>query len=240
MEKKVIIINIGLFFTLLVLGSCSQQPSKAAQRRQQKYEKDSLAWVAQQKSLTYYQTTFDSLQLIAKTILNDHFCYEKNNQYEDHGHYVHRRLRTSSNAERNYVQTYVTDDFQILVKIYTVSTRPLHPREASLAAGELYNTFTGSSHSFEQEGWHTIFTLTGEEAIAALRFIDLYRTQPITVRLKEEKNTRTFRLSERDQQALLDTYQLGCVMQDIHQLEKRINQTHLEIQKYEHRIHNRA
>ncbi len=242
MGQRSIFIHIGLWcvIALLVLGGCAKQPSKAEQRRQQKYVTDSLALVAQQQSLLYYQATLDSLLPQAKALLNDRFYYEKNEAYEDHGHYVHRRLRTAYNAERNYVQTYVTDDFRILVKLYAIGSRPLLPIKATFSAGELYNDFTGSSHSFEQEEWHDILTLEDTTALAALHFIDLYRSETITVRIKGKTNSRTFRLSDRDKQALLDTYQLGCLMQDIHQLERHIQRTNKEIERYEHRIHNRA
>ena len=234
-------INIVLLCAigLLVLGGCGKRPSKVEQMRREKYVADSAALVAQQQSLVYYQSTLDSLLPKAQTFLNDRFCYEKNKAYEDHGHYVHRRLRTSYNAERNYVQTYITDDFRILVKLYSIGSRPLRPTQVTFSSEERYNVFTGSSHSFEQEQWHDILTLEDSSATAALHFIDIYRAEPISVRMQGQ-TSRTFRLSDRDKEALLDTYQLGCLMRDIHQLEKQIKQTNLEIQKYEHRINHRT
>lgn len=241
MGQKSKIIHIGFLCAigLLVLGSCAKRPSKVEQMRQEKYVADSAALVAQRQSLIYYQSTLDSLLPQAQDFLNKRFCYEKNEAYEDHGHYVHRRLRTSYNAERNYVQIYITDDFRILVKLYSIGSRPLRPTQVTFSSGEQYNVFTGSSHSFEQEQWHDILTLEDSNATAALHFIDIYRAEPITVRMQGKTN-RTFRLSDRDKEALLDTYQLGCLMQDIHQLEKQIKQTNLEIQKYEHRINHRT
>lgn len=242
MDKRAHWIHIILLcFTIGVMFvGCGKRPSKVALLREQKFVQDSLALLAQQQSLAYYQTTLDSLLPLAQALLNRNFRYEKNEAYEDHGHYVHQLLRTTANSDRNYVQTYVSDDYRISVKVYTLGSRPLYPSEVAFSVGEQYNIFTGSSHSFEQEQWHDILTLTDTNAISALHFIDLYRSEPITIRLQGKKSKRSFRLSERDKQALLDTYQLGCLMQDIHNLEKYIQRTNKEIEKYEYRIHNRA
>lgn len=233
-------IVLGCLGVGLVLIGCSSPSAKMAQWKQQKRVEDSIAKVDQERSLAYYQATLDSLLPQANALLDSRFRYEKNVQYEDHGHYVHRRLRTSNNTERNYVQAYITDDFRLMVKVYTTGRQSLSPVKVTLAAGEQYIVKEGSSHSFESGEWHDLLTLTDSTAADALHFIDLYRSEPIRVRLQGKGGTRTFALSESDKQALLDTYQLGCLMQDIHQLEKQIKRTNLEIQKYEHRIHHSA
>lgn len=241
MDKRLIFIYIG--WVCLGIGwalvGCSSPSAKMAEWRQQKRVEDSVALGEQQRSLAYYQATLDSLLPQAERMLSSHFRYEKNASFEDHGHYVHRRLRTANNTERNYVQAYITDDFRLMVKAYATGQQPVCPSKVTFMAGEQYVALEGASHSFEDEAWHDLLTLTDKAAADALHFIDIYRSEPIRVRLTG-KGTRTFTLSERDKQALLDTYQLGCLMQDIHQLEKQIKRTNLEIRKYEHRIHHSA
>lgn len=232
------IISVALTFG--ALAGCGPRKPSVAELRRQKAEQDSLQLVAQQKSLAYYQAAHDSLLSVAQELLKKNFVYEKDDRYEDHGHYVHRLLRTSTNTGRCYLQTYATDDYRLQVKVYLVGTQPLYPQSLGLSAGEVHTSQSGASHSFEAEGWHEMLTLSDEAALEVLRFIDAYQSNRVLATINGQKGKYKFYLSDRDKQALIDTYALGQVMQDIHQLEIRINQTNIEINKYEHRIHHRS
>lgn len=225
---------------LTVLAGCGPKKPSVSELRRQKAVEDSLMLVDQQRSLTYYQTLRDSLLPVADSLLKKNFVYEKDERYEDHGHYVHRMLRTSSNTSRCYIQTYATDDYLLQVKVYLIGSKALLPKRLKLSVGEVYTTQTGSPHSFEAEGWHEMLTLQEEAALEALRFIDGYRSERVLATIEGEKGRYKFYLSDRDKQALVETYQLGQVMRDIHQLETQISKTNIEIQKYENRIHHRS
>lgn len=243
MNMRIKCVHIRFICAILILGAlagCGPRKPSVQELRRQKAIEDSLNLASQQRSLTYYESVRDSLLPVAAELLKKNFVYEKDERYEDHGHYVHRMLRTSSNTERCYIQTYATDDYQLQVKVYLVNTKPLYPQRLVLSVGDIYTTQTGSSHSFEAEGWHEMLTLRNEVALQALQFIDQYRSERVLATIEGSKGKYKFYLSNRDKQALLDTYQLGQVMQDIHQLEIQINQTNIEIQKYEHRIYHRS
>lgn len=233
------VINI-LLVSIMMLTSCGQKQPSVEELRRQKAVEDSLQLAAQQRSLTYYTGLRDSLLLVAQELLKKNFVYEKDERYEDHGHYVHRLLRTTSNTSRCYIQTYATDDYRLQVKVYLVGTRAILPQTLTLSVGESYVSQTGDTHSFEAEGWHEMLALEDTAALNILRFIDGYREERILATMSSTKGKYKFYLSDRDKQALIDTYQLGQVMQDIHQLETQINQTNLEILKYEHRINHRS
>lgn len=235
-------ITIGVISVILALAAntgCSPRKPSVQQLRQEKALQDSLNLVAQQRSLGYYEAVHDSLLPVAQELLKKNFVYEKDSRYEDHGHYVHRLLRTTSNTSRCYIQTYAYDDYRLQVKVYLVGAKALHPETLLLSFGDLHTRQGGLSHSFEAEGWHEMLTLNDEAALEALRFIDSYRQERVLATIEGKNGNYKFYLSDRDKQALIETYQLGQVMRDIHQLELQISQTNLEIQKYEHRINNR-
>lgn len=232
------ILNGLLLLSLCV--SCGPEKPSVNELRRQKAVEDSLQLVAQQRSLSYYASLRDSLLPVAQALLKKNFVYEKDERYEDHGHYVHRLLRTSSNTSRCYIQTYATDDYLLQVKVYLTGAKPLYPETITLSIGDSYISQTGNSHSFEAEGWHEMLTLQDKAALEVLRFIDGYQAERILATISGQKGKYKFYLSDRDKQALIDTYQLGQVMRDIHQLETQIQQTNIEIMKYEHRINHRS
>ena len=235
--------TLGILGLIMVLGGllgCGPRKPSVQELRQQKAQQDSLNLAAQLKSLAYYESVRDSLLPVVQDLLKKNFVYEKDSRYEDHGHYVHRMLKTTYNTERCYIQTYATDDYKLQVKVYLVGSKALYPQRLILSVGDIYTTHSGSSHSFEAEGWHEMLTLSDEVALEALRFIDRYRLDRVLATIEGTRGKYKFYLSDRDKQALLDTYQLGQVMRDIHQLEIQINQTNIEIQKYEHRINHRS
>lgn len=232
-------IVIGILISIMLVSCGPKKPSVSELRRQKAVE-DSLQLVAQQRSLSYYVGLRDSLLPVAQELLKKNFVYEKDERYEDHGHYVHRLLRTTSNTGRCYIQTYATDDYQLQVKVYLIGTKPIYPETITLSIDDIHTSQAGASHSFEVEGWHEMLTFQDQAALDLLRFIDGYQTNRVLATINGKKGKYKFYLSDRDKQALIDTYQLGQVMQDIHQLEIQINQTNLEIIKYEHRIHHRS
>lgn len=231
---------IGLAFALTALVGCTPKKPSVAELRRQKAEQDSLSLIAQQRSLVYYESMRDSLLPVAQTMLKKNFVYEKSDRYEDYGHYVHRLLKTNTNATRCFMQVYATDNYELQVKAYLAGSRPLYPQRLTLSSGEVHTDLSGVSHSFESEGWHETLTLDEESVKKALCFIDGYQNERILATVQGSKGSYKFYLSDRDKQALIDTYALGQVMQDIHQLETQIHQTNIEIEKYEHRIHHRS
>jgi hypothetical protein len=75
-----------LLAAVLVFGSCDK-PSRVAQYKAEKHQRDSVALVQQTQSLTYYQSQLAELMPVADSLMA-FFSYEKNPRFQDHGYYI--------------------------------------------------------------------------------------------------------------------------------------------------------
>ncbi len=228
-------LGLGLLCGVLFLCGCGKQPSKAEVRKAEKRQQDSVALAAQERTLAYYDSLQQALVPELDALLPK-FKYEKDERYEDKGHYVHRLLRTASNTTRNYIQTYVRDDGQTIVRFYYFGERALGFERVVLSADNLEDTFTGDVHAFEAEGWHETLTIEGDEALRCLRFIDIYRNARARVELRGSRSRAVFYLSQNDKEALMETYRLGMAMRDMVEVERRIKLTSMQVEKYQKRL----
>ena len=71
---------------MLIMVGCNK-PSKMAQYRAEKHQRDSVGLVDQQRSLAFYEAQLELLKPKADSLLH-YFKYEKNEKYQDHGNYV--------------------------------------------------------------------------------------------------------------------------------------------------------
>ncbi|MGN0236147.1 MAG: hypothetical protein ACI4BD_07570 [Paludibacteraceae bacterium] len=225
----------GLLCGALLLCGCGRQPSKVEVMKAEKRQQDSLALAAQERTLAYYDSLQQALVPELDALL-PRFKYEKDTRYEDKGHYVHRLLRTTSNTSRNYIQTYVRDDGQTIVRFYYFGERALGFERVVLSADSLQDTFTGDVHAFEADGWHETLTIEGDEALRCLHFIDAYRSARERVELRGSKSRAVYYLSQNDKEALMETYRLGMAMRDMQEVERRIKMTSLQVEKYQKRL----
>ncbi len=226
--------------------SCQSRPS-VEQRRQEKRQQDSLSLVAQEKSYAYYDSLRTALLPVADSLLKE-FRYEKNEQYEDYGHYTHKLLCTTANTQRNYIQTSVRDNGAIDMRCFYYGGKALGFESVTLSMDSLQDHFLGSAHAFESGGWHEMLTLSSEDALRLLHFIDSYTpavavaqqgngtTPPIRICYEGTKSRTVWYLTRNDAQAMMSTYRLGITMQDICQLEMRLRATSLQISKYRNRL----
>ena len=235
---RYMVVHRGCCFGLLcgvLLCGCGKQPSKVEVRKAEKWQQDSLALLAQERTLAYY----DSLQQVLAPELDallPRFKYEKDERYEDNGHYVHRLLRTTNNTARNYIQTYVRDDGQTIVRFFYYGERALGFEKVVLSADNLENTFMGDVHAFEAEGWHETLTIEGDEALRCLQFADVYRGARVRVALCGSRSRAVYYLSQNDKDALMETYRLGMAMRDMVEVERRITLTSIQVEKYQKRL----
>ena len=70
----------------LALMACNRV-SKVEQYRAEKHMQDSIRLEEQVRSMAFYQSQLDSLLPVADSLMN-HFNYERNEKYQDHGYYV--------------------------------------------------------------------------------------------------------------------------------------------------------
>ena len=113
----------------------SSYPKCVAQRRLAKALQDSIVFIEAQRTLSYSDSLLTTLQQQADPLLKK-FAYEKQEQYEDHGRYVHRLLRTDNNLDRCYLQVYITDDYQALVKSYYAGNSELLQPSVEMCVGD--------------------------------------------------------------------------------------------------------
>ena len=209
-------------------------PKEVAQRRLAKALGDSITYLEAQSTLAYADSMLPPLLEQSDKLLKQ-FKYEKDAQYEDKGRYVHRLLHTSSNTARNFLQAYVRDDRQTIVKSYYYGSYQVNQQQVTLSAQGEELRFSGSNHAFEVEGWHEIMTLEDETALQLLNFISAHHSDRVRVHGAGIKPNHTwvYYLNDKEKEALSATYQLGFLMKDILRLEQMANTARNQIAHYE-------
>ena len=202
--RRIFRVVFSLLCMVCVCCGCGQEPSKAEVKKAEKRQQDSLSLVAQERTLVYYDSLQQALAPALDALL-PRFKYEKDERYEDKGHYVHRLLRTTSNTSRNYIQTYVRDDGHTLVRFYYYGERSLGFEKVVLSADNLEDTFAGDVHAFEAAGWHETLTIEGDEALRCLHFVDAYRDSRVRGALCGTGSRAVYGLARSDKDALRET-----------------------------------
>ena len=208
-------------------------PKQVAQRRLAKALEDSITYLEAQRTLAYVDTLLPPLLAQADQLIK-RFKYEKNEKYEDHGKYVHRLLSTGSNTSRNFIQAYVSDNRQTVVKSYYYGTYKVNQQTLRLSANGEETTFSGRNHHFQDGAHHEIMTFDEDNALALLNFINTHQSTKIRVEGIGDKPTRNwvYYLNDKEKEALSDTYQLGFLMKDINQLERMQRTANTQINRY--------
>ena len=211
-------------------------PKEVAQRRLAKALGDSITYLEAQSTLAYADSMLPPLLEQSDKLLKQ-FKYEKDEQYEDKGRYVHRLLNTSSNTARNFLQAYVRDDRQTIVKSYYYGSHQVNQQQVTLSAQGEELRFSGSNHAFEVEGWHEIMTLEDENALQLLNFISAHHSDRVRVHGAGLKPNHTwvYYLNEKEKQALSATYRLGWLMKDIKRIEDIQRTASAQIERYQHK-----
>ena len=208
-------------------------PKQVAQRRLAKALEDSITYLEAQRTLAYVDTLLPPLLAQADQLIK-RFKYEKNEKYEDHGKYVHRLLSTGSNTSRNFIQAYVLDSRQTVVKSYYYGTYQVNQQTLRLSANGEETAFSGRNHHFQDGAHHEIMTFDEDNALAVLNFINTHQNSKVRVEGIGDKPTRNwvYYLNDKEKEALSDTYQLGFLMKDINQLERMQRTANAQINRY--------
>ena len=226
----------SLIFVILVglLVACQPKPSKVEQMRAEKRYQDSVSLCQQEQTLRYSDSLLQVLLPQSDSLLKM-FRYEKNDRFENHGHYIHPMLRTVIQTQRNFLQASVSDDMKAVVRSYYYGAKYIHHSSVLLTADDVTNDFRGEAHEFEADGCHEILALDNDEAVRLLQFINTFAASRIKVTLSG-KGKCVYYLSDKDKQALIETLRLQTLMNDIRQLENQSRQASLQIQKYKKRL----
>lgn len=225
---------LGMVAAIVIVCSCSHKVT-VDELRKQKREQDSIALQQYIHSVAYNDSLLQVLQVQVNELLPQ-FKYEKSDKYEDNGRYVHRLLRTDLNAERCFLQVYVTDARRLILKSHYKGTCPIHTHAIEIHTDSIEQAFRGSTHAFEAEGYYEITTIDESDAVTMLQLIDAYSAERILVKLSGPKSSYRFYLSDRDKQALIQTYQLAVLMRDIYILEQQSKQASQQVLKYQKRL----
>lgn len=211
----------------------SSYPRQIEQRRIANTIEDSITVLEAQATLAYVDTLLPPLLDKADKLIKL-FRYQKDEQYEDHGKYVHRLLSTASNTSRNFIQAYVTDDRKTVVKSYYYGNYQVNQQTLTLKADGEENSFRGRNHHFQDGAHHEIMSLDEDNALALLNFISTHQKARVRVEGIGDKPTRNwvYYLNDNEKEALSDTYQLGWLMKDINRLEQMQRTANAQINYY--------
>ena len=219
---------------LIVLDSVhAYYPKEIAQRRIANALADSITYLEAQANIAYTDSILPPLLQQADLLLKQ-FRYEKNDKYETYGRYVHHLLTTSSNTSRNFLQAYVQDNRTTIVKSYYYGFQSIQQEAITLSANGEEIHAQGSNHRFEANGWHEIMTMEDSRALEVLNFISAHTNDRVRVTGKGTKPTNTwvYYLTDKEKQALSDTYQLGWLMKDIKRAEEIQNTAQKQIERF--------
>ena len=225
---KLAVHNVFMLSLLLTLLSC-HRTSRADQMRRQMYEKDSLQYIQALSTRNYSDSMLQVLMPQVDPLLQQ-FKYEKNDDYEQHGHYVHKLLTTDRNTSRNYLQAYVTDDNHLTLQSYYFGSQPLNQHTVKLTIGEDFVQAQGHNHTFQAEGNYEILTIPENDALRLLEQIAAHNEERIKVSLLG-KREQIYYLQTNEKQALAHTYRLAVIMQDIATLERSVLTANKVIEK---------
>ena len=208
-------------------------PKQVAQRRAAKYLSDSITYLEAQTTLAYVDTLLPPLLEQADKLIR-RFKYEKNEKYEDHGKYVHRALATNTNTSRNFIQAYVLDNRQTVVKSYYYGSKQVNQRSVTLSAADESSLFHGSNHHFQDGAHYEIMTLDNDNSLSLLNFISTHHKDRVRVEGNADSATRNwvYYLNEKEKEALSETYQLGWLMKDILRLEQMQRTATAQIERF--------
>lgn len=224
---------------ILVLDSLhATYPRQVEQRRQAKALSDSITYLEAKSTLAYADTLLPPLLKQSDELIKK-FRYEKNDKYEQYGRYVHRTLATSSNTSRNFIQAYVRDDRETIVKSYYFGPNQVFQQTIILQANGSQQQFSGSNHHFQAEGHHEIMTFENEKALSLLNFISTHVHSKIRVEGIGDKPYKNwvYYLNDIEKEALSQTYQLGWMMKDVKRIEQMQKVANAQIMRYEQKKH---
>ncbi len=214
--------------------------TQVAQRRIADHLADSITRIESLRTIAYCDSMLIIKQEEKKTLIKN-FRLDKNEKYQTEGNYVSRLLRTESNAERCYMQAYVTESADVHFKSTYCGTFAIEHTSLSLTASETsvdsptIPTANAANHTFTDSGltWETL-NYKNEDALALLNFISANQDTRIRVSLLG-KRKYYYTLMESEKKALGLTYHFAIVMRDIAQLETEVKKAQHRIAIIEHR-----
>ena len=207
-------------------------PRLVEQRRAAKALMDSIIYIEAQRSYAYSDSLLQPLLPQVDELLKGFNC-EKQEQYEDHGRYVHKLLPTDKNINRCFIQAYVTEDVRVILKSYYYGNKSLEHITIELTSEEDTQNFKGQVHTFKNDGAnYEIMSIEDDDALAVLWFIANHADNRIKVTLHGNSDY-VYYLNDNEKKALTETCKLILLMRDVKQLEQQIATSNLQMEQYQ-------
>lgn len=223
--------------TILLVSACSgtRKPSVQEQRAL-KQEQDSLALLQHEHSITYHDSLLSILELQRDSLLS-FFDYTHHKDYEDAGHYVHKRLTVSRNLERCYISAEVSDKRELSLIAHYVGSYPIHANSIRVSVDSMETSERVHNHAYQTaEQYYERLTAEGESAVRLMHFLAMDNSRRFRIELTGDKSRYRFALTEDDRQALTETYRLYVILCDIDESMQHFTQHSTQAQKYRKRL----
>lgn len=238
MKKSTLIAALFCLSVGMFLCACGHKASKVEIMRQEKAQKDSLEYIQTCSTLAYSDSVLQTLLPEVEPLMQN-FRYEKNESYEDHGHYVSRLLQTGNNTQRCFIQAYLSDQGETTIQSYYYGARHINQQSIQFSVEDVYISAEGRNHAFDIEGAHEILSVIGKDAIQLLQFISVNQEQRIKV-TAQGTDKAVYYLTKEEKQALADTYTLAVLMNQINELERAIKVCNKRIEKRQKKLDQAA
>ncbi len=211
---------------------------EVAKRRIADHLSDSINYIESKRTLAYCDSILQ-IKTAERDKLRKEFRYEKDELYETVGTYVYYLLRTVANAERCYLQPYVTEDSDVYLKSTYHGSFAIEHSQIMLTSNEVsisspvIPTSDAANHTFSDGGfvWEML-DYKNEDALSLLNFVSANEENQIKVTLLG-KRKYNYSLMDSEKKALAATYHLGVVMRDIVQLEQESKKAQTRIVRFE-------
>lgn len=206
-------------------------PREVPMRRIAKHLSDSIVVIESKRTLAYCDSLLPQMEHVKDSLIKN-FRFEHDTLYMEEGQYVHRLLRTESNAARCYLQAYITESAKVVMKSTYCGNKAINYNVVELTSNEIsISSVPGDIHKFETDGMHyETLLLANDDALPLLQFMSEHMNDRIKVTLKGG-NSYIYYLSESERKALGESYHFAVVMKDIVRLKEEQRKAKIRIEQ---------
>lgn len=198
-------------------------PQDIPLRRRASELNDSLNMLEARRTIAYNECLLQVLKTRKDSLVKD-FSYEKPNEYNVQGRYIHKELKYLSTTTNSFLYTYILDDGTIVVQMYYRGGKKASISDIEVSLSEEgFNRYHGENYSYDTvEGWYETLTFDTPTSQEILSFVSEHIERGITIRLRNANGVvESVPIYKHLKKALLATQQLALVLQDTHRIEQQ-------------------
>jgi len=212
-------------------------PRLVGARRTAKALEDTIARRENLRTLAYCNDMLPQKRFQADSIQKN-FRFEKNENYQNIGNFVHKTLNIESNTGRIYLRAYVDENADFFLISNFTGDYKLNHTCVKASAGDTY-ALTDSippdspmNHQFSNAGiYWEIVSFKNEAAANVPVFIAQYAAERIKITLQGGSRSYSYYLTDTEKKALSETYSLWVAKKDVRMLEKEIQKANAIIER---------